>query len=78
MDATPFNDSSDEAPCNSSTNPWCGEFGTRQYIELSYLVVIIVLGIFGNLLVMLSMHFHGKKKENLFIINLAMADFIVS
>ena len=61
-------------------NPWCGMFGWQQYMEVTYLSIITIFGVLGNLLVISSIIFENKlyKKGNIFIVNLAMADFLVN
>ena len=61
-------------------NPWCGKFGAQQYIEVIYLMILTILGCFGNLLVISSIALEKKvlKNANIFIVNLAVADFLVS
>ena len=66
--------------CNSSQNYWCENFGTQQIIEVIYLTLLTILGIFGNLLVICSISLEKKlfKQANIFIVNLAFADLVVS
>ena len=66
--------------CNYTYNPWCGMFGSQQVFEVVYLVLLTLLGIFGNLLVIFSILLEKKlhKHANIFIANLAFADFLVS
>ena len=66
--------------CNSTKNPGCREFGGRQIFEVIYLIFISVFGSSGNLLVILSVLFKKRlyKHGNIFIVNLAVADFYVS
>ena len=61
-------------------NPWCGLFGIQQYIEIVYLSIITVFGVLGNLVVISSILLERKlhKQANIFIVNLAVADFLVS
>ena len=65
--------------CNYSINPWCGQFGLRQYFEVIFLLFLSGAGVFGNLLVIFSIYLDGKchKQGNLFIMNLSAADIIV-
>ena len=60
-------------------NPWCGQFGAQQYIEVAYLTIITIFGVLGNLVVIFSIILEGKilKQANVFIVNLALADFLV-
>jgi len=61
-------------------NPWYGWDGGGRILELLCLTLISLVGTAGNLLVILSIvvekraHKHG----NMFIINLAVADLMVS
>lgn len=66
--------------CNLTINPWCAHFGGRQIFEIIYLVFISVFGSVGNLLVVSSILFKKRlyKHGNIFIVNLALTDFIVS
>ena len=61
-------------------NPWCGLFGPQQYVEVAYLTVLTVLGVLGNIMLIFSVLFEKKlhKNANIFIVNLAFADFLVS
>ena len=70
----------DNSSCDLQVNPWCDQFGIQQYFEIVFLSTIVVLGVFGNLLVIFSIVLAGKisKQGNVFIINLAIADFLVS
>ncbi|XP_039272327.1 melatonin receptor type 1C-like isoform X2 [Styela clava] len=67
-------------PPESTEPDYWPDFGALQYLEVIYLTIITVLGTIGNLIVMFSIalekrvHAHG----NIFIINLAIADLIVS
>jgi len=60
-------------------NPWCGQFGIQQYIEVGYLSIITLLGVMGNIVVIASILLEKKlhKQANIFIVNLALADFLV-
>ena len=65
--------------CDSS-NPFCGIYDTRRVFEIVYLCFVIVTGTCGNLLVIMSIT-HARrlyKHGNVFIVNLAVADLIVS
>ena len=66
--------------CNVTVNPWCEKFGVQQIIEVIYLSILTVLAFFGNLLVIFSIILEKKvhRNANVFIINLAFADFLVS
>lgn len=80
---TPFlveNSSLARFGCDLAKNPWCGQFGTQQIFEVIYLTILTIFGIFGNLLVIFSIVLEKKahKNANIFIINLAIADFVVS
>jgi len=61
-------------------NPWCGQFGARQIFEIIYLLLVSIVGTFGNLLVISSIVYKKRlhKHGNIFIVNLAVADLIVS
>ena len=66
--------------CNLTLNPWCGVFGGRQVFEVIYLLFVSVFGSIGNLLVISSIIYKRRlhKHGNIFIVNLAVADLIVS
>lgn len=66
--------------CDIRTNPWCEEFGVRQYVELIYLLLVTFCGSVGNIVVILSLSVFGNilQNGNLFTLNLAVADLIVS
>ena len=70
----------DNNSCNFTLNPWCGQFGLQQYFEVFILMLMVGLGVLGNLLVILSIVIVGRtyKNGNIFIINLAIADLLVS
>ena len=61
-------------------NPYCGVFGIAEQVEVVFLCVVILVGTFGNLLVICSIIYDQRllKHGNVFIINLAVADLIVS
>ncbi|XP_076802965.1 melatonin receptor type 1A-like [Clavelina lepadiformis] len=63
-----------------SDNPWCGQFGILQVFEVIYLLLLCIGGSLGNLLVIVSIIFEKKVTEqgNIFIINLAVADFYIT
>ena len=60
-------------------NPWCGLFGVQQYLEVVYLSAITVFGLLGNFILIASILFEKKlhKNANIFVVNLAIADFLV-
>ena len=74
-----FNNASNTS-CNITLNPWCEQFGPQQFFEIFYLTSLTILGVFGNLLVIFSILLEKKihKQANIFIVNLAFADFVVS
>jgi len=60
--------------------PYYARYDAGRVIDILYLTIVSVIGTFGNLTVILSI-IHGRrltKNGNIFIINLAIADFIVS
>ena len=63
-----------------SVNLWCGKYDVKRIFELIYLLILILVGVFGNLLVILSIINAGKlyKHGNVFIVNLAIVDLLVS
>ncbi|XP_039258949.2 melatonin receptor type 1B-A-like isoform X1 [Styela clava] len=62
-----------------STVDYWPEFGVLQYFEFSYILLIIILGLFGNIIVISSIVLEKKihTSGNIFIINLAVADLLV-
>ena len=66
--------------CDLTDNPWCGQFGAQQMIEIVVLIMVAVTGTFGNLLVITSIIYLHRQHEygNMFLINLAFADLLVS
>ena len=74
------NSTNESLACDPSKNPWCGLFGGRQIFEVSYLLIVSVFGTVGNLLVIASVVYKKRlhKHGNIFIVNLAVADLIVS
>ena len=66
--------------CSNDINPWCETSMGHQVVEIIYLSCISILGIFGNLLLILSVVYEKRtyKYGNIFIISLAFADFLVS
>ena len=61
-------------------NTFCGIYDARRVFEIVYLCFVILTGTCGNLLVILSIT-HARrlyKHGNIFIVNLAVADLIVS
>jgi len=69
-------------PCtyNETTDPWCGVYDARRIGELILLVTLSVIGTFGNLLVISSITCTNSlgKNGNIFVVNLACADLLVS
>ena len=61
-------------------NLWCGRYDVKRILSLVYLLVLIIVGVFGNLLVILSVANSKKlyKNGNVFIVNLAIVDLLVS
>ena len=67
--------------CNlfQPSNPYCGIFGAQEIVDVIFLMLLALVGTCGNLLVIFSIiydkrvHHHG----NVFIINVAVADFLV-
>ena len=61
-------------------NYWEGRFDARWVIELIFYAVLILVGVIGNLTVIGSILLAKAydKNGNIFIINLAVADIIVS
>lgn len=60
-------------------NLWCGKYDVKRALSLVYLLVLITVGVFGNLLVILSVT-NSKKlynNGNVFIVNLAIVDLLV-
>ncbi|XP_039258951.2 melatonin receptor type 1C-like [Styela clava] len=72
--------SSDSVDITTGTriNYW-PQFGVLQYFEFAYIVSIIALGSLGNLVVIFSIILDKKVHSggNIFIINLAIADFFI-
>ena len=68
-----------QTPCDPK-NPWCGKSGAQQIVEIIFLISVTILGTFGNILVIASVSLEKNihKNANVFIINLAVADFLVS
>jgi len=60
--------------------PYYMQYGAERIFDALYLTILTVVGTFGNLLVILSIIYAGRvnKNGNIFIINLAIADLIVS
>ena len=60
--------------------PYYMQYGAERIFDALYLTILTVVGTFGNLLVILSIIYTGRvnKNGNIFIINLAIADFVVS
>jgi len=60
--------------------PYYMQYRPGRIFDALYLTILSVVGTFGNLLVILSILHEGKIKTNgnIFIINLAIADLIVS
>ena len=63
-----------------SLNPYYENFGAAEVVEVTFLCLFTVLGMFGNFLVICSIIYAKRvfKQGNIFIINLAFADLIVS
>jgi len=61
------------------TNPYCGVFGAKEIVNVIFLSIVALVGLFGNLLVISSIVYDKKVHHygNVFIINLAVADVIV-
>ena len=61
-------------------NYWCGRYDGTRIFQLVYLVVVIVVGVFGNLLVISSINYARRlyKHGNVFVVNLAIVDLMVS
>jgi len=60
--------------------PYYRQYGAERIFDALYLTILTVVGTFGNLLVILSIVYAGRvnKNGNIIIINLAIADFVVS
>ena len=63
-----------------SQNPYCGKFGVEEIVDIVFLSIFTVIGTFGNfLIIFLIIYDKGVHKQgNIFIINLATADLVVS
>ena len=74
-----FNMSTEEMECLAG-NPWCKISQEQKVIEVFYLLLISIVGTFGNVLVIVSIVLENRTYRfgNVFIINLAFADFVVS
>ena len=61
-------------------NPWCELSVEQKSIEVAYLLIIAIFGTLGNLMLIVSIVLESRtyRLGNIFIINLAFADFIVS
>lgn len=65
---------------NQPQNPYCGQFGAEEIVDVIFLILFTLIGTAGNLLIISSIINESRafKHGNLFIINLALADLIVS
>ena len=63
-----------------SINYWCGRYDGKRAFQLVYLILVIVVGVFGNLLVIFSINYARRlyKHGNVFVVNLAIVDLMVS
>ena len=60
-------------------NHWCGQYGPLRIFEIVFLCLVTTVGSFGNLLVICSVNYAGRlyKHGNVFVVNLAIVDFVV-
>jgi len=61
-------------------NYWCGRYDGKRAFQLAYLVLVIVVGVFGNLLVISSINYARRlyKHGNVFVVNLAIVDLMLT
>lgn len=65
---------------NETNTSFVSFIDAETCVDVVYLILVALTGVFGNLLVICSI-IHGKKtfrNGNVFIINLAVADLVVS
>ena len=64
---------------HQSTNSYYAMFGAKETVEVVFLTILSLVGSFGNLLVIFSIINDKRVQQhgNIFIINLAVADFMV-
>nr|CAB3254747.1 5-hydroxytryptamine receptor-like [Phallusia mammillata] len=74
------NISMDGLECTNTSGPYCGIYDAGRIVDAIFLVILTVVGTVGNFLVIFSIICARRvnKNGNVFIINLALADLIVT